>query len=106
MGKLRLEPEDLRVESFSTETVDARRGTVRGLSGTAYTICWGLCGDAGASDCALSCGAASEGCTYDPRDANCISYAEPCPPTQPPNGTCDHTCVNHAGNTVCGVDCY
>src|SRR4028119_1766247 len=34
MGKLRLEPEDLRVESFSTESVDARRGTVRGLSGT------------------------------------------------------------------------
>ena len=108
MRKLRLTPEDLRVDSFSTGGADARLGTVRGRdAGTEHTVCWGLCGGGGESDCEMSCGGMeSVGCTHDAGDVRCISYAIQCPATQQPNGTCYHTCVDAQGYSVCGYQCW
>jgi hypothetical protein len=44
MRKLRLQVEDLQVDSFATDAPSRQRGTVQARSGTAYTVCWGLCG--------------------------------------------------------------
>lgn len=107
MRKLRLTLEELRIDSFATEAPGAARGTVRGRDGTEYTICWGLCGGGGGeSDCDLSCGPESEGCTNDPRAPGCISYAVQCPATQYPNSTCVDTCVDAQGYTMCGEVCW
>ncbi|HSU16839.1 hypothetical protein [Longimicrobium sp.] len=102
MKKLRLEMDGLQVETFETlDAVAGRIGTVRARSGTEYTRCWGLCGDA--SDAAFGCGNDTEGCTNDPYNDNCHSYADQCPMTVYPSATCYGTCGAPGGESVCGA---
>lgn len=112
--KLRLEMDGLQVESFETlEAVTSRIGTVRARGATEYTQCytqcyggcggtqnWGGCG--GESDGAFGCGG-TEGCTNDPYNDNCHSYADQCPMTVYPSATCYGTCGAPGGESVCGA---
>ena len=87
MRKLRLDPEQLTVESFDATAADAeRRGTVRGNSVTQATFeCYGEC-DSGAWG--YTCNGGGGGDTYpatmNPMEGRCISYAIQCPPTEGP----------------------
>jgi hypothetical protein len=96
MKKLRLDHDDLRVETFVTDGKEGLRGTVVGkdfwcrtYQGTCanYGCATGLthdCGTAGATDC--------------PQQSECAPY------TQGPN-TCHGTCTDVEACTVCGAVC-
>jgi hypothetical protein len=100
MKKLRLNPDELTVDSFDIPDGDVRKGTVRGRSGTEYTVCWGGCGQ-WSVDGGITCGicADSEGCTQNPYDDNCISYAVQCPFTEDNGWTCAGSGCTQAGAT-------
>lgn len=101
MKKLRLNPDELVVESFGLPEHHSPTGTVRAREGTDYTDCWGLCGEASV-DGGISCGtcAESEMCTHDPYAEECVSYAVQCPFTENQGWSCggsgctqyDYTC--------------
>jgi hypothetical protein len=104
LKKLRLEMDRLEVESFETaEAMAMRTGTVRARSGTENTVCFGLCGGDSA-DAAFGCGGGTDGCTLDPYNDNCHSYADQCPMTVYPSSTCYGTCGAPGGDSVCGGD--
>lgn len=103
MQKLRLALEDLQVETFETDAEKRAEGTVLARQdGTAMTVCFGLCGDE--SDGAFGCGG-SEGCTQNPYNDNCYSYANQCPFTVFPSWSCGGTCGAEAGQTECAGNC-
>ena len=104
MKKLRLDLEHLQVETFDTAAEHGAEGTVVARQdGTAMTVCWGLCG--GESEGVFGCGGGSEGCTLDPYNDNCYSYAQQCPFTVIPSWSCAGTCGAEAGETVCAGNC-
>ena len=74
MGKLRLEPDGLKVESFEVQDGVGRVGTVAGNAATFGETC-----------AVMTCGNR----TFDPA-----------------LNTCQETCANQLGRTVCGnVEC-
>jgi len=84
MKKLRLDVDQLTVESFSSIDVPASRGTVEGNDGTYYAGC---------------------GYTADRYDIQCRSVGIYCAPTQYYALTCDATrgqCCNPTGLYLCG----
>jgi hypothetical protein len=104
MRKLRLEIDELRVETFDTDARGDGRGTVHGRSGTEMTRCFGLCGEH--TEEAFGCGGGgTEGCTMNPYIDDCYSYAQQCPPTQYPSWSCDYTCGADVGETICAGNC-
>ena len=90
MRKLRLELDDLQVDTFQTTSAPGRRGTVAANSGTAYTVCWGLCG--GETDGAF-CGGGDFTAICDTEYTNCGDR------------TCAETC-NSCNNSCAGVYTY
>jgi hypothetical protein len=102
MRKLRLEIDELRVETFDTDARGDGKGTVHGRSGTEMTRCFGLCGDD--TEGAFGCGGGgTEGCTLNVYDDFCYSYAQQCPMTVIPSATCVGTCGAPGGESVCGA---
>jgi hypothetical protein len=89
MRKLKLDLEELSVESFAT-TPEAHResGTVFGQQCTCYTQC--TC--PGCPTCDASCNGTCGGTCGATCDASC-------------NGTCDGTCDLSCGDT-CGYSCF
>ena len=92
MNKLRLDLEDLSVESFdTTPAARAENGTVFGQQCTCYTQCTcpgcptcdascnGTCGGTCAASCNGTCGDTCAGSCYGSCDDTC-------------GGTCGHTC--------------
>ncbi|HEX8318933.1 hypothetical protein [Longimicrobium sp.] len=85
MKKLRLQLEDLRIDSFSTTPVEKEKGTVFGEQCTCNTAC--SC--PGCPTCDASCnGTCAATC-----DASC-------------NGTCDYSCNTCGGSCGAGDSCY
>jgi hypothetical protein len=94
MNKLRLDLEDLSVESFSTTPEAGKEeGTVFGQQCTCYTNC--TC--PGCPTCDASCNGTCGGTCGGTCDASC-------------NGTCDAscngTCVDSCNNCTYGTDCW
>lgn len=104
MKKLKLDFQDLTVDSFSTEPVEESKGTVVGRDTHPWTQGWdcqsygdtcyntgcntGLtstCGTAGATDC--------------PGQSECGAY------TQDQGNTCVGSCTDVGGCTFCGAVC-
>ena len=82
MKKLRLQLEDLRIDSFTTTPMEKERGTVFGEQCTCYTAC--TC--PGCPSCDASCG------------GTCASCAASC------NGTCDGCTGTVADTEECSWD--
>lgn len=98
MRKLRVDLDDLSVESFATQEGARGHGTLFGHdSGTGYTDCWGqTCPDCGATAlvaCTQQCGSGQEQ-TCDMTCATC-------------NNSCDgwHTCVYECWNPTSYQSC-
>ncbi len=83
MKKLKLQLEDLRIDSFQTTPAEKPKGTVFGEQCTCYTQC--TC--PGCPTCDASCNGTC--------DASC-------------NGTCGASCNGTCGETydTCGQSCY
>ncbi len=98
MKKLRLEHDDLRVESFATDGPDGLQGTVLGRD--TYMFCrtyQGTCVNTGCvTGLTHDCGTA--GATDCPQQSECAPY------TQGPR-TCYETCTDVEWCTVCGAIC-
>ena len=107
MKKLRLNPDDLAVDSFGLEGSESLVGTVNARSGTDYTICWGLCGE-WSVDGGITCGACGETdtCTQNPYAINCVSFAAQCPLTENNGWTCGGSGCTEANQYTCSVDCH
>ena len=92
MRKLKLQLEDLQIDSFTTEPVRREKGTVFGEQCTCYTAC--TC--PGCPTCDVSCnGTCDASCngTCGTGDASC-------------GGTCDYTCdYTCGGGATCDVTC-
>jgi hypothetical protein len=74
MKKLRLEPEELRVESFSTDAAGAATGTVRGHDFTLPNCTGGTsCYVTGCDTCDNSLDYCTCACTADCATADCAS---------------------------------
>ncbi|HEX6750617.1 MAG TPA: hypothetical protein VF092_25225 [Longimicrobium sp.] len=104
MRKLRMDLEQLHVESFATGGPGGRRGTVNGHATTVHPTNLGSCGynTGGCNSCAATCAGgacASENQTYDgscvpnvcPNSYDQACYTDGAPggcfyPLQPPNG--------------------
>jgi hypothetical protein len=95
MKKLRLQLDDLRIDSFETTAAEKPRGTVFGEQCT----CWTQCGQntcPGCPTCDASCNgtcaaSCANTCAYTCDDASCA-------------GTCGETCDYSCGDT-CFVSC-
>lgn len=100
MKKLKLELDELRVESFETARTHERRGTVQAHSG-GYQTCDAGCGptflpeascyDTGCpqeGSVGLSCACVTMDCTANPMETYCINSYEFCVETQRPQATC------------------
>jgi len=101
MAKLRLQPDEVQVESFVVASTEAMRGTVRAKSDTLLycntfeATCWNMGCNTGISAPAY-CETAE--------DATCNGWPG-CPGTsQNGGGTCDNTCSDY-GCTVCEAWC-
>ncbi|WP_420130426.1 hypothetical protein [Longimicrobium sp.] len=97
MNKLKLQVEDLAVESFDTTRPQKAKGTVFGEQCTCYTQC--TC--PGCPTCYASCNGTCDASCNGTCDASC-------------NGTCDATCNGcdtwdvscGCTNDSCGPTCY
>jgi hypothetical protein len=106
MKKLRLNHDDLRVESFGTEPGTQKRGTVMGQSGWATCDYWGTCSPSGQHTCyntgcqsGLSTICESEGVT------DCPGY-DTCDPASYDGGfTCHQSCTDIEACSFCGAMC-
>ena len=83
MNKLKLQLEDLSVESFDTTRPEKARGTVFGEQCTCYTRCTCLGGP--------TCNASCNGTCNDTCNASCY-------------GTCYEATCNNCGSGYCGTD--
>ncbi len=91
MKKLRLNPDELAVESFDLPEADLPGGTVHARNTHAEDF---------------TCGCAeSEGCTYDPRAIDCVSYAAQCPLTENNGWTCGGSGCTQIYDYTCGIQC-
>lgn len=108
MKKLRLNQDDLRVESFRTEPGAERRGTVLGHSYmTCYETCdpWYFCRTYQETCHNRGCNTGlthmceTEGATDCPGQGECSPY------TQDRGNTCYGSCTDVEGCTVCGAVC-
>jgi hypothetical protein len=88
--KLRLDPENLEVDSFGLGVSEEERGTVRARSDSVqWTFCSLECGD-------------TDTCTQNPYEASCLSYAVACPLTS--GWTCGGSgCTEEI---TCQIWCY
>jgi len=90
--KLKLQLEDLRIDSFQTTSAEKPKGTVFGEQCTCYTnctcpgcpTCYASCNGTCDASCNGSCGASC--------DASC-------------GGTCDYACETAGGDT-CDATCH
>lgn len=74
MKKLKLNLDDLKVQSFETAPQEAAAGTVQGHEMTEHTRCWGLCGGATDGICnSQECFTADYACTWDPAELTCYT---------------------------------
>jgi hypothetical protein len=89
MKKLRLQLEDLQIDSFQTTSPEKPKGTVFGEQCTCYTQCTcpgcPTCDASCNGTCDASCNGSCDGCSGDP---SCF-------------GSCDETCEWSCG-TTCG----
>ena len=94
MRKLKLDLEDLSVESFAT-TPEAQKegGTVFGQQCTCYTQC--TC--PGCPTCDASCNGTCGGTCAGTCDASCNGTC---------GGTCDASCNGTCVDDTCAVSCY
>ena len=92
MHKLKLQLDDLMVDSFTTEPVRREKGTVFGEQCTCYTACTcpgcPTCDASCNGTCGGTCGASCNGTC----DASC-------------NGTCDWACATAEGPSCVGPTC-
>ena len=93
MRKLKLEIENLAVESFDTQAAAKPKGTVFGEQCTCYTAC--TC---------PGCPTCDNTCAYTCDDATCPA----CPTCAAScNGTCDDSCnYGTCGEYTCAFTCY
>jgi hypothetical protein len=89
--KLKLELDDLRIDSFSTTDVEKPKGTVFGEQCT----CWTQCTCPGCPTCDASCNGTCAASCYGSCGATC-DYS--C------GGTCDWQCQTNGGDT-CDYTC-
>ena len=90
MRKLRLQLEDLRIESFTTTSSQKEKGTVFGEQCTCQTAC--SC--PGCPTCDASCNGTCGGTCAGTCEASC-------------NGTCDYSCDTCGGSCGgAGDSCY
>ncbi len=77
MKRLKLDVDELRVESFEPDqTAGARRGTVHGQAKATYGCSegWAGCGDFSDDDtCAYTCNGGATGCGY---NSQCVGWCE------------------------------
>ena len=93
MNKLKLQLEDLLVDSFDTTPVQKEKGTVFGEQCTCYTNC--TC--PGCPSCDATCPAT---CAYTCDDASCAgSCGASC------YGSCDYSCDCTNGGDTCAFSC-
>ena len=106
MRKLRLRIDDLAVDSFGLSETDLLRGTVDARSGTAMTVCWGLCGEWSVDG--ITCGpcAETDTCTQNPYAIACVSYAAQCPLTENNGWTCAGSGCTEIHQYTCSSDCH
>lgn len=90
MKKLRLNADDLAVDSFDLPESDLPGGTVHGReSGGDFT-----------------CGCVeTEGCTRNPYAWECVSYAAQCPLSENNGWTCGGSGCTQIYDYTCGHDC-
>jgi hypothetical protein len=90
MRKLKLQLEDLRIDSFQTTPAEKPKGTVFGEQCTCYTNC--TC--PGCPTCDASCNGTCDASCNGTCDASC-------------NGTCDATCLDCGTffGATCGNSC-
>lgn len=88
MRKLRLQLDDLRIDSFDTTHAQQAKGTVFGEQCTCYTQC--TC--PGCPSCDESCNGTCDVSCFDTCDVSC-------------DGTCYKTCACTGGNTDGGYTC-
>jgi hypothetical protein len=91
-GKLKLDVEDLSVDSFDTSASEKPKGTVFGEQCTCYTQC--TC--PGCPTCDASCnGTCDATCAYTCDDATCVACS---------NDSCYDTCGGYTcdGRRACG----
>lgn len=107
MKKLRLDHEELKVESFGTEPGEHPRGTVMGHTGYTCDVWWGTgCGyNSGEATCyntgcqsGLSSVCNSEGVT------DCPGY-DTCEPASGGGFTCYQSCTDVEACSFCGAMC-
>ena len=87
MNKLKLQLEDLRVDSFDTTTAEKAKGTVFGEQCTCYTQC--TC--PGCPTCDATCNTCDQSC-----NGTCAASC---------NGTCEWTCDYSCGGSCDGYTC-
>lgn len=100
MKKLRLNPDELVVESFGLPENHSPTGTVHGQSGFDYCTDWSARG----GDTCGPCGE-TETCTYDPAAFECGSYAAQCPLTENNGWTCGGSGCTQAPDYTCTIYC-
>ena len=106
--KLKLQLDDLRIDSFVTNPGEKQKGTVFGEQCTCYTnctcpgcpTCYATCQHCGGTHdvscngtCAGTCEASCNGTCAGTCDASC-------------NGTCDYSCDTCGGSCGVGDSCY
>ncbi|MGD8778122.1 MAG: pinensin family lanthipeptide [Ignavibacteria bacterium] len=102
MKKLKLNLEDLKVESFSTEDIDKRQGTVVGnLTGTnaACESC------AGFETCDACTGFSCPNTCYEDTCEGYSCYYTNCGTPSECVATCGETCYDNTCKKTCGFDC-
>ncbi|HEX5869898.1 MAG TPA: hypothetical protein VFY65_05775 [Longimicrobium sp.] len=94
MRKLRLQLDDLRIDTFDTTAPQRARGTVFGEQCT----CWTQCGQNTCPGCP-TCDASCNGTCAGSCNGTCASCDASC------NGTCDWTCDYTCGDSCGGYTC-
>jgi hypothetical protein len=101
MGKLRLQMEELSVESFETVAQrDTRRGTVRAHASWGEETCRPiLCPGGDPTDYQTCPNTCANTCAYTCDDVTCATCANTC------QATCEYTC-DDATCATCRTDCF
>jgi hypothetical protein len=102
--KLKLQLDDLRIDSFETTAPQKAKGTVFGEQCTCYTQC--TCPGCPTCDasCNGTCGCASGGTCMGDWETCAYSCARTCYGSCPPD-TCDQSCRIDAGESCFGAPC-
>jgi hypothetical protein len=98
MNKLKLQLDDLRVDSFDTTAVEGQKGTVLGEQCT----CWTRCGQNTCPGCPTCDASCNSGCQ------TCVSCEGTCDSCNGTCVTCEASCYGSCGDTcwfTCAVSC-